>query len=481
VVTFDVVSNGAGHTTRDVLRSALRADVVQSLRVAVSYLMTSGVPPVRQDLERIIAAGAEVTIVFGDDFHLTQSAALAALMNLGCDLRLYAGVTRRGYHPKVWLVDYINGQRTALVGSSNLSYGGLVSNAEASVLLEGDTTELDQFDKLWQTFDDQSRVFEHADLQSYIDAEKAAAVPHLPAKFSKATAQAALRELLDHIARWQRYIASPQRIGQADKWRGWYLVPEQGQLTQAKLGELAKILNGIAAVPKYRRDLRISFGTDALGVQNAVDLLRFAGVTTKHTFTPRARRDLFVRQQRLYLQTFGWIEQLDRDHFVITQDGQRFRRATTAAARARLFTKAISQVRWPFGPIAYYPFLLNVLARVPNGRLYYDEMSLIIIHSYHSGELAGTVNLVGAYRALSTDDRKSLSDSADSELRRLLSAHAGGTAYGRYRRKVADLLVAFGSTSGLRYVSAAEEDRSYIEFDGGRTGAIQDGTNGDGL
>jgi hypothetical protein len=38
-----------------------------------------------------------------------------------------------------------------------------------------------------------------------------------------------------------------------------------------------------------------------------------------------------------------------------------------------------------------------------------------------------------------------------------------GSAYGRYRRKVADLMVAFGTTIGLRFVSADPEERSYIE------------------
>ncbi len=433
VITFDVVSNGASQTVHDVLRSIMCADDVHSLRVAVSYLMRSGIPSVRQDFERIIAAGAPVTIVFGDDFHLTQSGALSALMNAGCDLRLYAGQDRPGYHPKVWIVDYADGRRSALVGSSNLSHGGLVSNAEASVLLKGDLSELVQLDDLWQSFNDESRRFEHADLQSYIDAEKAAAVPYLPARSSKAAANAALRQLRDHVARWQRYIANPQRIGQADKWRGWYLVPEQGQLTQAKLSELAKMLNAIAAIPQYRRESRISLGTDTLGVQNAVDLLASAGVTTRRVYTPRARRDLFVRQQRLYLLTFGWLKQFDREYFQVTREGNKFRGAITNARRTKSFTDAIAEVRWPFGPIAYYPFLVDVLARVPNRRLYYDEMSLIVIHSYHHGELAGTVNLVGAYRALSTKDRDLLSDWADGELRRLLLVHAGGTAYGRYR------------------------------------------------
>jgi hypothetical protein len=91
-------------------------------------------------------------------------------------------------------------------------------------------------------------------------------------------------------------------------------------------------------------------------------------------------------------------------------------------------------------------------------------MNLIVIHSYHQAELPGIVNLLAAFRGLSPTQRDRIVRNADASLRTLLAAHAGGTAYGRYRRKLADLMVAFGTTTRLRYVAGVSEDLSYIEL-----------------
>lgn len=424
--------------------------------------MSSGVRELEHDLERLVKSQVPITIVFGDDFHLTQSGALSRLMSIGCELRLYADEARVGYHPKLWIIDYMDDTRMVIVGSSNLSRGGLVSNAEASVVMHGTSAELDAFEEIWSSFADNAHEFTAADLMSYIDSETATAVP--PPRRGRVSAREMVDEIQRHIERWQRFIAHPHRIGQSERWRGWYLVPEQGQLTEAKLKELGQILRALRERPQYRGEGMVSLGTDATGVANAVTALRSAGVTTAHPFSDRQRRDLFVRQQRLYLQTFHWLEEVDREHFRITRPGERFLGAQTDIKRAHLFTEAMSLKKWPFGPLAYYPFLQDLLARVPDRRLYYDEMDLIVIHSYHRAELTGIANLVTAYRGLPDQLRIQLRNWADRRLRAKLQAHAGGTAYGRYRRKIADLLVAFGTTTGLEYVAVAPEDRSYVQL-----------------
>jgi HKD family nuclease len=465
MVVVEAVGNAEGSTTWDSLRSMLRVDSIVSVRCAVSYVMKSGVAIARREIKPIVDSGVAVTIVFGDDFRLSESGALASLISIGCQLRLHSGETHPGYHPKMWVVDCENGNRAVLVGSSNLSGGGLRGNAEANVLLRGSTEELDAFDQLWQSFYDDSHVFSHKDLESYVDSERAAAVPHRAAGASTSAARAGAL-VHAHIERWQRFIADPHRIGQHERWRGWYLVPEQGQLTIDMLKKLASVLRQIRARPQYRREGQISLGTDNVGVANAVAVVRGVGITTLHPFSDRKRRNLFVRQQRLYLQTFGFLEMVGDSTFRITDSGKAFQAAPTDARRVALFTEALSLKKWPFGPIAFYPFLLEVIERVPDRRIYYDEMNLIVIHSYHRAERQGIVNLVAAYRGLPAQERERLAKEADQRLRVLLARHAGGTAYGRYRRKLADLMVAFGTTTPLRYVDAEPEDRSYIEVVG---------------
>jgi hypothetical protein len=166
----------------------------------------------------------------------------------------------------------------------------------------------------------------------------------------------------------------------------------------------------------------------------------------------------------LYLRTFGFFERVSDSTFHITDSGEAFRAAPTDARRIALFTDALSVKKWPFGPITFYPFLLEVINRLPDRRINYEEMNLIVIHSYHRAELQGIVNLVAAYRGLPAEERERLAQETDRRLRALLAQHGGRTAYGRYRRKLADLMVAFGTTTRLRHVDAEPEDRSYIEL-----------------
>jgi hypothetical protein len=78
----------------------------------------------------------------------------------------------------------------------------------------------------------------------------------------------------------------------------------------------------------------------------------------------------------------------------------------------------------------------------------------------------GIVDLVAACRGLLTEQRHRLAQSADQRLRELLTLHAGRTAYGRYRRRRADLTVAFGTSSPLLFTDAEPGDASYIEYIG---------------
>lgn len=461
MATFDAISNLGDQPLISVFKSYLGLSSVRAIRGAVSFLMTSGVMQLKADFKRLADAGVPITIVFGDDFHLTQSKALSMLMDIGCELRLYSSETHSSYHPKLWIIEQED-ERAVIVGSSNLSHGGLRSNAEANVLISGTAEELEAFDKLWTGLASGSKEFTANDLNSYIDAELAASVP--PPKGGATETSASINRIRQHIERWQRYIAEPHRSGQLEKWRGWYLVPEQGQLTDAKLIELQQILEALTELPEYLENGLVSFGTDNAGIANASAVLDAAGVTTSHSYSDPERRTWFVRQQRLYLRTFGWLEQVDGEHFRITAAGELFAAAVTAAERTQMFTEALYTKKWAFGQLAFYSFLVDLLKLAPDQRLYFDDMSLIVIHSYHRAELSGIANLVTAYRGLPESERRSVRSWADIRLRELLDMHGGGTAYGRYRHKVADLLVAFGNTSGLKYVPAEMEDLSYLRI-----------------
>lgn len=106
------------------------------LSVAVAYAKESSLAAL--DLERWVERdGCELEMVAGTDFALTELGLLRRLeprASVRC--RVFHGLTGVNFHPKLYLVDQ-GDRRVAYVGSSNLTLGGLRTNIEANVRLEG--------------------------------------------------------------------------------------------------------------------------------------------------------------------------------------------------------------------------------------------------------------------------------------------------------------------------------------------------------
>jgi HKD family nuclease len=106
------------------------------LSVAVAYAKESALAAL--DLERWSQRdGCELAVVAGTDFALTELAVLKRLEpRLGNRCRVFHGIAGVNFHPKLYLVEQ-GDRRIAYVGSSNLTLGGLRTNIEANVRLEG--------------------------------------------------------------------------------------------------------------------------------------------------------------------------------------------------------------------------------------------------------------------------------------------------------------------------------------------------------
>jgi hypothetical protein len=97
-----------------------------------------------QQLVAAAQAGKKISLIVGIN-ECTSPAALSALIELpNCVVRYFTG----GFHAKIYVFD-----EAALVGSSNLTYPGLHSNREATLLVE-DSEDLDEvrrlFSELWE-------------------------------------------------------------------------------------------------------------------------------------------------------------------------------------------------------------------------------------------------------------------------------------------------------------------------------------------
>ena len=119
------------------------------VRIASAFLNSGGLDYVLPEMHRILESEGAISIVHGADFRITEPDAIERLMHLNSRFarmtyRLNFGwdlTQSHRFHPKmyVWTEDYRS--YTAVIGSSNLTLGGLLNNTEVNAILRGTIDE----------------------------------------------------------------------------------------------------------------------------------------------------------------------------------------------------------------------------------------------------------------------------------------------------------------------------------------------------
>ena len=115
----------------------------RDLRIAVAFVSRRGLATIDPALTAAVQAGATAEFLVGLDMRATEPEALKVLLDRTGEtdrvaLYCYTSVTTAGiYHPKLY-VSRAGDQVTSIVGSSNLTAGGLKKNVEVNVLIESD-------------------------------------------------------------------------------------------------------------------------------------------------------------------------------------------------------------------------------------------------------------------------------------------------------------------------------------------------------
>jgi HKD family nuclease len=112
------------------------------VRLAVAFAKMSGFRLVEGSLKDCVDRGGHAEFLFGLDFRTTEPAVLRSIVDwrAQCDrvsLFCFSDPTsdrQRSYHPKIYVMQR-SATVTMVVGSSNLTAGGLARNAEANVVL----------------------------------------------------------------------------------------------------------------------------------------------------------------------------------------------------------------------------------------------------------------------------------------------------------------------------------------------------------
>ena len=126
-----------------VLISVLPQFIEQSkdVRIAVAFASRRGIAMIENSINSILNREANIEFLVGLDMRTTEPEALKTLYRLSLsnnnvELYCYASIEPSSiYHPKLYLLS--NGQNAiCIVGSSNLTEGGLKKNIEVNLVIK---------------------------------------------------------------------------------------------------------------------------------------------------------------------------------------------------------------------------------------------------------------------------------------------------------------------------------------------------------
>jgi len=132
----------------DKLKSLLRSGEFSKLNIVVAFAKNSGVQRLIDDFDAFIKSGGEINAYLGVDFDGTTYEALSALLPRTTSLYIIHAETEQTFHSKLY--NFTSEDKNLLiVGSNNLTGGGLWTNMESSLIVSSDnkddTTVQDEF------------------------------------------------------------------------------------------------------------------------------------------------------------------------------------------------------------------------------------------------------------------------------------------------------------------------------------------------
>lgn len=144
-----------GGRLRDTLSEVIRDEGLRDVRIMSAYVSSSGLGELEPILDELNNRGGKALAIVGFDREQTtrETLELAVTMFPTGSLKI-RGADNSLFHPKVYLFSGSN-RLVAVVGSSNLTGGGLLNNWEVCVahFLEApqDQEAIDLFESLWES------------------------------------------------------------------------------------------------------------------------------------------------------------------------------------------------------------------------------------------------------------------------------------------------------------------------------------------
>ena len=141
-----VISNSQQPLHELLCRELNEAD---EFRAASAFLNSGGLSYIMPGMRRILEGEGSVYIIHGADFRITDPQAVRSLVELSAkyaDMSYFvhfdwALATRHMFHPKLYLTTSDYQRYCAIIGSSNLTHGGMSGNVEVNAVIRGELSD----------------------------------------------------------------------------------------------------------------------------------------------------------------------------------------------------------------------------------------------------------------------------------------------------------------------------------------------------
>ena len=166
-MNFNIITEPLYSHLQNILSSAT------SFQCAVAYLNSFGLQTIERDVEDILNRSGSIHFIHELEPSVTEPFTVRRLVKMKKQndgmqyhVRIDQAInssredTERLFHPKIYLANCVQGISHCVIGSSNLTLGGLVKNYEINVLMSGDINE----PELNQCFRAFKRIEDRADL-----------------------------------------------------------------------------------------------------------------------------------------------------------------------------------------------------------------------------------------------------------------------------------------------------------------------------
>jgi len=372
----------------------------QKIYLAVSYIRDSGVKiirPLYQDQNK------EIKILLDTKMNISEKKSLKILLEDKIELKSYQGY--ENYHPKLFLF-YIDNKWKAVIGSMNLTRGGLIDNIEYGIFLD-ENTSVKECEKCKKWFDDfwknknskkiNENFINNMPIYERLVRPKAEIITNLNKQIEKDFDNQ--NEIKNFIKSW---ATDEEKEGQYMRKNGWRFRPAQGEFNKVKLIEIKEIL-------KFAEKKPIKLNDDFC--QKIFKKYKTFQSKKKHVTDPTG---LFIRTYKNYMDKLGIINYIkNKKEITLKEIGKKYINTPDNNLKPYLI-RSMTEFKWFGVPIKDYLFQI---LEYTDKKLTKNEILLFVKHAgiedykyYMSYDIA---KLVLAYRKLEKKEKKEIKKFAE--------------------------------------------------------------------